>query len=242
MSVTLVGTSLRDNTWLNPIDKRKDVIGLFSLDLNLLLEVKSTGGASPPPFISVKVEVKELQRALSGQGSMTVKGKTSIPQPAVIPVPRFGLTSEYRLNLPHAGFALMMVPDSHKEVATVVRAGKGATADVSFTAPLVKGGWAQRGFGRQPSSKEGKSAVTGTLHPRRPDATALMLAGGVEVIEITAPPQKELVLQDAHTWAFLRSPADLFFYTGHGMGGNLVLDPNHETWLTPEELLAHWGR
>jgi hypothetical protein len=74
----------------------------------------------------------------------------------------------------------------------------------------------------------------------------LFLAGGVEVLEATVPASAGLQLNPlAKSWAFVRSPADVFFYSGHAgfWNGNLVLDTaghGYAPWLDPEELLASW--
>ena len=46
---------------------------------------------------------------------------------------------------------------------------------------------------------------------------------------------------------FVRSPADIVFYSGHGAwwDGNLLRDQGHHTydsWLEPAELLGSWMR
>jgi hypothetical protein len=220
-----------DNTWSGRIDKVTDVIGMDGLGFNLQLEVKTAGGP-PPDFIDITVEIKEPHRGL--------RGKSSVPQPLSFRVPRHLQTTLYRLQLPAHHFALLMVPEGQREFATVVRANDPkmpATADGGFRAPLLNAGWSLRGKGRQGKSGSSKS---GDVGKKEPDAKSLMRAGGLELIEVSVRPQRGLVLQDPKTWGFLRSPADVFFYTGHGMNGNLVTHDPHDTWLTPEELLVCW--
>src|SRR5262249_20944335 len=150
-------------------------------------------------------------------------------------------SSTYRLELPAYFFALKVVPEGQAEFATVVRASDAsapATADAGFRQPLLSKGWAWRGMGRQ--GRRAPSA-SGDVNLKMPDAKRLMLAGGVELLEISVQPQPGLSLQDPRTWGFLRSPADVFFYTGHGQYGNLVTHAGggpgfHDPWLSAAEL------
>jgi hypothetical protein len=112
-----------------------------------------------------------------------------------------------------------------------------ATADSAFRDPLLQAGWSLRGIGKQPRSKSHKS---GDPVKKEPDAKPLMLAGGLELLEINAQPQAGLTMQAPSTWGFVRSPADVVFYTGHAVSGNLATHDPHDEWLRPEDLLASW--
>src|SRR5262249_22051542 len=80
----------------------------------------------------------------------------------------------------------------------------------------------------------------------RPDAHTLMEAGGVEVLDVKVSPAAGLQAGPASkTWMFVRDPADIVFYSGHGAWwtGDLVTEgPGHTypEWVTPEELLVNW--
>ena len=73
-----------------------------------------------------------------------------------------------------------------------------------------------------------------------------LVGGGVEVVDVSLvrPPGKEFASASLpKTWMFVRSPADIFFYSGHGAwwDGNLLRDQgNHhsDSWLEPNELLG----
>jgi hypothetical protein len=233
----LVRTQLMDNSFKFALRKTFDIIGMFRTGFNLELEVKAASSSALPPFIDVMVEVKEPHRGLNGH--------SSIPFPMLARVPRFGETNKYRHQIPAESFAAMMLPEGRKEFATVVRFGtkaEPATADAGFREEMLKGGWSLRGKGQQQARDVHDS---GNEALKIPDAKRLMLAGGVELIQITVPKQAGLVLKDASTWAFLRSPADVFFYTGHAQKGNLVthLGPkpdDHDEWLTPGVLKVLW--
>lgn len=238
MALTLIRTALMDNAFSGRIDKVSDIIGLDGLGLNVMLEVKSTAGSALPEFINVKLEVKEPHRGL--------KGMSSVPEPVVAPVFRFGGASTYRLSMPSWFFALKMIPEGQLEFATVVRSSDAhnpASADAGFRKPMLDAGWAWRGMGRQ-----GKldNSPSGNVGLKIPDAKKLMLAGGVELLEVSVPHHAGLILQDAKTWGFLRSPADVFFYTGHGQHGNLVTSEEiipgfHDPWMSADKLVKAWN-
>jgi hypothetical protein len=156
-----------------------------------------------------------------------------------LPVPG---TNFYRADAPAVNFNSLRFTDERLEVAAVVRANdpmKPTSADEAFLGPLLKAHWSHRGHGRQARNPRGTS---GNAMLRQPDARALMLAGGVEIVEVKVVPQPEFVVADGSTYGFIRSPADVFFYTGHGYQGNLVYhDEPHDSWLTPEDLLAAWS-
>jgi hypothetical protein len=238
MSVTLVRTELRDNAFAHPIKKVRDIIGLDGLGFNLMLEVKATAASSPPPFINVRIEFKEPHRGM--------KGMSSVPEPVVAPVLQFGATPTYRLTLPTWFFAGKLIPDGKLEFATVVRSqehGKPATADAGFRKPLLERGWAWRGMSRQPKLD---NDFSGSEFQRIPDAKKLMLAGGVETVEVSVPPETGLTLRNAATWGFIRNPADVFFYTGHGQYGDLVTSQEilpgvHDPWMSAKKLVDAWN-
>src|SRR5262249_9735969 len=136
----------------------------------------------------------------------------------------------------------MRSPDELPEVATVIR--KGGTSAQKFRDPLTAAGWAVRGTGLQGGVK---------LPEREPDPTLLFQSGGVEVLEVAAGPEPDLrVNPAAKGWAYVRSPADVFFYSGHAAywtgklvwdrGGNPHSRDNWEDFLGPEDLIDFWGK
>jgi hypothetical protein len=234
MTTRLVKTFLMDNSWSKPIDKVRDIIGLDGLGLNLQLEVAPTGGAMPLPSINARFQLKEPHLARAGM--------SSAPWLSTVAVPRHEQTLLYRLQFPDSWFTMMMRNEGRGEFVTIVRANDPkmpATADGAFQRPLLKAGWAWRGRGVQPRSGRG---VSGNAATKEPDAKPLLFAGGVELLDITIPPQPGLVVSDPHTWGFFRSPADIVFYTGHGLDGKLVTHEPHDDWVTPENLLDYWGK
>jgi hypothetical protein len=158
---------------------------------------------------------------------------------------RKGTTLTYEVSVdPWKLAPFMKDVDFIKEVATVVR--HGGTSATLFRNTLSKGGWALRGAATQPAP--GRPDLTGDVRKEEPDARTLFLAGGVELLEVSVPASSGLTVgQEAKNWVFVRSPADVFFYSGHGAfwDCNLLLEqPDHTylDWLSPEEILDSWKR
>lgn len=128
------------------------------------------------------------------------------------------------------------------DLATVVRPG--GTSDARFRAAL---GAASRGIATQPSTATGS---TGDETREVPDAMALFRAGGVEVLELAAQPRPNWRTGGA-VRRLVRSPADVFYYSGHGLSasGKLAIETTGAAcgtsgvfadWLGPAELAAVW--
>ncbi|MET9272064.1 FAD-dependent oxidoreductase [Kribbella sp. NPDC003557] len=131
---------------------------------------------------------------------------------------------------------------THNEVATVVRAG--GTSDAAFRSALAA---TSRGSGTQPSST---GASTGAEAGEVPDAMALFRAGGVEVAELTVRPRPNW-RTPAAVRRLIRSPADIFYYSGHGLSssGMLAIETTGAAcgsagtfvnWLGPADLARAW--
>jgi hypothetical protein len=80
-----------------------------------------------------------------------------------------------------------------------------------------------------------------------PDGKMLFLTGGVEVLEFTVIAEENRVVDDQNISEkiMLKSPADIFYYTGHG-NSNLMRQPGILTScaescvIFPEDLLRNW--
>ena len=158
---------------------------------------------------------------------------------------RTGTTTTYTVSVAPLKLAPFMRSASiSKKVATVVR--DGGTSAAKFRTKLAHGGWALRGAAKQPG--EGKPDVTGDVLDEQPDAKTLFLSGGVEVLEVSVPASSGLkVGPKDRTWIFIRSPANVFFYSGHGAWWDcsLLLDVGHDlysNWLDPEDILPEWRK
>jgi hypothetical protein len=140
--------------------------------------------------------------------------------------------------------------DSRREVATVMRQdiGTPATAADRFRATLHHTG---RGAARQPSfakNPDGTFSLPGDPAPKKevPPAEFVTLGGGVEVLEARVPPAADRVVTAGAARALVRSPADIWFYSGHGLpSGELAvgpLDGTHDyfVWKEAADFLDAW--
>lgn len=222
-----------------PIDQREHVLGFNIENLNIRLAIEMKGKETPLPSFDVSIMTRAPGRSHRVQSSMS--------SPLTVTLNRDGATLIYKAKVPLASLAgVQNMPDDVPEVATVVRTG--GTSDRLFRSVLEGKGWVHRGTAVQPAI--GKPDHTGDLMKEQPDSRVLFLTGGVEVVDVSLvrPVEKEF----AHatlpkTWMFVRSPADIVFYSGHGAwwDGNLLRDQGHhtyESWLEPGELLGYWMR
>jgi hypothetical protein len=208
------------------------VLGLDVSTLNVKVEVAGGGSSDLPAGITVEVRTFE-------PGSRR-PGKSDLVAPVPITVHRQGQSTAYTTNFPLIYFDNVQNP----AFATIVR--EGGTSDRGFRNALMSGPWATRGSGIVPD--RGKSNSNGVLSKDEPDGLTLFKAGGVEVIEVAIPDYSKV---DSGVGlavsAYLRSPADIFFYSGHGAfwNGNLVRDRAmghvYEDWLSPEDLAQSWS-
>jgi hypothetical protein len=221
-----------------PINRLTDILGMSVDKLNARIELDASTDPMPD---EIPVEVRVLEPKLRRIG------KSSMKDPLKTTAQRKAGTRMYLASVPLSSFApFMAVGDSLKEVATVVR--DGGTSSRLFRSKLAGGGWAVRGAAKQ--GAEGVFGATGDLNDEQPDALTLFLAGGVELMEVSVPASSGFkVGPQATTWAFVRSPADVFFYSGHGGWWNCNLlreDPTsgattgYPLWLSPETLLDAW--
>jgi hypothetical protein len=238
MVATVVDVSFMTNDWEDEIERGMDIINLPDVpgatDLNILVKV---AGSPAPPSLRVSVDTYEPGNRVIGKGSVLHYRDVELPQarPEDLPFRLPANVTAYRKTLTDLE-DFMLDSDGRQEVVTVARAG--GTSDAFFRAPLLRNGWVSRGVGQQP--KNGLFDL-GNEHRQEPSSLRLFQSGGVEVVEVGVKPQNGLVLKKAKNWAFLRSAADVFYYSGHGAywDGNLIT-PSHDDWMSPETLLAYW--
>ena len=152
----------------------------------------------------------------------------------------------YRLSRPLADAGPFLAVDkTHvKKVATVAR--NGGTSDREFREAL---GWEHRGHAIQPNDA---SRSTGSAAGEIPDARTLFRAGGVEVLAVQVPALPNWKVPGTVA-RLIRSPADVFYYTGHGLSasGKLAIDTGTSpascptsgpfaNWLGPTDLTSVW--
>lgn len=146
--------------------------------------------------------------------------------------------------------------DAVKEVATVVRsADPKDPSDRAFADQVFRNnlGFVGRGFATQrpleadPSGGVRFGAAPDDVSARveRPRAELVLLGGGLEVLEAQVPSARDRKVTADPGRALVRSPADIWFYTGHGaVDGSLlaVLPGSHtyESWATPEDFVVAW--
>jgi hypothetical protein len=241
VAIRIKAVTILDTSATTPINRFTDVLGMSVDKLNVRVELEAATGTVPDE-VPIEVRVLEPKHHRDEQSSMK-------DPPLKAKARRKAGTLTYTAGLALSSFGeLMKAGDSLKEVATVVR--DGGTSSALFRSLLVNGGWAMRGAAKQ--AAEGKADVTGDLGEEQPDARTLMLAGGVEVMEVRVPASSGFTVgPQATTWAFVRSPADVFFYSGHGGWWNCHLlredataspDFGWPRWLKPEDLLKDWQR
>ena len=206
----------------------------------LYVRVELAGEGVPddkmPAQITVDVRMLEPGRRRIGKSSMMSTCPMTLNRQAKSPL--------YRSSIPLSRLATFRKPDTTPEVATVVR--ENGTSDKKFRKPLVDAGWSLRGVGLQPD--KGKWDITGGVKDDQPDALTLFKVGGVEVVEVTVPAGNGLESGGNYrAWAFVQSPADIFFYSGHGLltNGQLVRGRgffhDYQDWLSPRDVLDEWG-
>jgi hypothetical protein len=208
------------------LTKTTDIIGMDATKVNI--EVEADGNPMPD---AIEVQVRTREPGNKQGGKATIK-------PVKLMIPRASQHSKWYLRnvaISELG-SFMGEGDSFNEVATVVRTA--GTSDQYFRQGLgakwaIRGTAVQRPTGGSDKGNEAKE---------QPHALKLFLSGGVEVLEVSVVQKPGLQLNPVKTktWAFIRSPADIFYYSGHALGGNLVDHPTYDIWLTPDTLLKSW--
>jgi hypothetical protein len=141
--------------------------------------------------------------------------------------------------------------DAVREVTTVMRQGTDATAADDFRAQLSFVG---RGFSRQPNFVKnpdgsfdlGPDAGDPDRKREVPAAEFVFAGGGLEVLEASVPVTKDRTVTAEKARALVRSPADVWFYSGHGLpSGELAIGPLDGThdylpWKDAGDFQANW--
>jgi outer membrane protein OmpA-like peptidoglycan-associated protein len=237
--LTVEQLRITDDRFNGPLSWNQ-VIGLDTATLNL--ELIASG--LPPATMPAKIRVELLSRVPN-----RVSGAATLSTPVELDVPRIGPDpanlnrTVYRLSRSLTSVGdFLRVERRLKEVATVVRSG--GTSDAQFRREL---GWNPRGIGTQPVAV---GTFTGSESGEIPDAFALFRSAGVEVLELRVPAKPNWRVPSA-VKRLIRNPADVMYYSGHGLSasGMLALDienkpcGDHGTyrdWLGPTDLTVVW--
>jgi hypothetical protein len=241
VAIRVKAVRILDTSATTEIIPTTDVLGMNVDKLNVEVELDGPA-ASLPAEIPIEVRVIEPVLHRADMSSMTaMKGPLKSTARREPPAPIY---TAFGIDL--SSFTeLSKSPDTLLEVATVVR-DEGTSAG-KFRSALVNNGWAWRGAAKQAAA--GKVGSTGDMTKEEPDAATLMLAGGVELLEVSVPASTGFASgPQARGRAFIRSPADVFFYSGHAAWWDCSLlreDPAHyssgyEKWMTPDKLLTSW--
>jgi hypothetical protein len=242
--------TLLDDTLVNPIDPQTTIIGMVprplpgrplrgvqKLNVRIELDGEEVDTEDAPAQLDFTVMTFEPRHRRGNKGSMSRPLKTSAP--------RDGSTFTYAASVPLSTLApFMKSADGMREVATVIR--EGGTSAPKFRQPLLDAGWALRG-----ATMQRRHPPSHTEHD--PDPLLLFQSGGVEVLEVAVAPGQGLRTGPAaRAWAFVRSPADVLFYSGHGawdtcnlswfLGGDREDPDNWEKFLGSDDLIDFWSK
>jgi hypothetical protein len=199
------------------------------------IDLRGVAAASLPDKIPAAVRFRDpgVHAPLASNGLPDAKFTLHRVKPA----------TDYVADVSLAKLSFQMKTDTVREVATIVR--EGGTSDKNFRDPLIGAGWNSRGSATV--ADKGKPNLSGSLQDEQPDASTLIKTGGVKIFEISIPPGSGVDCDPDNTvWAFIRSPADIVFYSGHGLltTGQLArsrgMAHSYEDWLSPQELLDSW--
>lgn len=217
-------------------------IGVNS-SLNLVAEVEGADFDDMPAVLPVDLTSRNPNR---------VGGRASLPR----------LRLELRKTSDRGSSALYVLTRSWEdlpftkadgvlEVTTVMRKGYDATAADTFRGQLRYTG---RGSARQPSyvkhANGSFSIEPDTGDPRVwkevPPAELVLRSGGVEILVAQVPEAPGRTVAAKAARALVRSPADIWFYSGHGLGGGTLaigpLDGTHAylAWKDARDFIAAW--
>lgn len=219
------------------------VIGLHTSSLNVEFVAFGLPPAVMPPQINIEISSRAPNRA---------GGVATLVTALKLPAARFHRDHPpdpnkitYRLSRPLANLSdFLKVERQRKEVTTIKRIG--GTSDADFRRAL---GWNSRGIATLPASV---GASSGSESREIPDAFTLFRSAGVEVIEVRVPAQPNWRVPGS-VKRLVRSPADVVYYSGHGLSGSgkLVIDTKslpcpstqhgtYKDWLGPSDLIPVW--
>ena len=219
-----------------------EVTGLHTTNLNIELVASGLPPATMPPKISVEL-TSRVPNGAAGTSSIDPAKAVSLDLDQIGPDKAKPTQIIYRITRAISSIGdFLKVDHTLKEMATVVRVL--GTSDLFFRGAL---GWTLRGFSTQPIVAGGS---TGSEASETPDAHTLFRAGGVEVLQVKVLPKPNHVPPN-DIKRLIRSPAEVMYYSGHGLSrtGMLLFDsdpqmcPRHGPlgpWLGAADLTPVW--
>lgn len=217
------------------MDWNTNVIGLDVTDVNV--EIEASGDPSITTVLFLLGVTETNQRLDPARLPVQVGGAATHAGPA----PGNPDHLLYRSTMSLASLDLLQ-PDADLEVAVVVR--EGGTSD-QFLLNHLGRGWPRRGRAVQPPPDAPSDRVSGDANELRPDAKRLFQCGGARVIVASTHPESGPV---RFTARLVRDPADLFYYSGHGLeDGCIAIGPLREgsseytCWATADDIVPSWA-
>jgi hypothetical protein len=212
MAVTIERISLMKDDLKTVVDWN-GVLGMHVAKVNIEIEASAPAAEMPKSMLVALTS----QAPDFGPTTLTVpKQIVQVPRSQKVPVQRKQNQILFATTLSLEELKVGVGSRAQRGVALVVRAG--GSSDLMFRGPLTDENWVVRGNGVQPDKDPHKT--TGDEALQRPDALTLFKAGGVELLvaEVVAPPTTACwVKKQGKTFRLLRSPADVFYYSGHGL-------------------------
>jgi hypothetical protein len=236
----LLDVTIMHDDFQNPLSEG-EIIGLDGgRNLNIQLTT-STGDSVDRGSIRVKLVI----RTPGKPREEIVTRALSIPKIGVDPHNASNVL--FQLSVPLTDIGKILSPlDGVNEIATVRRIG--GTSD-SHLLRALGANWKLRGQAEQ-ADKCGVSS--GSFSDERPEALKLFQTGGIAILELKDTSNAVRIKR------FVRNPADIFYYTGHGTGlgfsrrvgaappMNCLAIEDHASvygyccWASPSNLIPHW--
>jgi hypothetical protein len=238
MPLRVKALTILDDTLQTAVNRLNAVVGMNVDKLNVRVELDTAAARADEMPDEIPIEVQAVEPILHRDPMSSMTGPLHTIAKAN------GKPGTYLVRVDPAELRpLLKAGDALPKVATVVR--DGGTSAKKFRSRLAEKVWAMRGHAMQPKEDQTVDTVTGEISDDRPDAKTLFKAGGVELLQASVSASADLQLNPlASSWAFVRSPADVFFYSGHGAfwNGSLLLDTTsgYKPWLTPKQILEAW--
>jgi hypothetical protein len=215
-----------------------DVVGLNVERINIQI----LGGGAPTAAMPSNIPVKLTSRVPNlhpGEATLPSSSPRTWNLPRIGADPQKAGRTRYRLSKSIAEAGGFLGLGDKPELTTVVRPF--GTSDVEFRRAL---GWTMRGAGTQPMLT---TAPTANESTDTPDCLRLLQAGGVEVLEAAVVPAKGWKVEQPAVRRLIRSPADIAYYSGHGLHDSSCLaietPPGSHTyacWANAFDLTPHW--